>query len=426
MTPARINSTEFMAPEVAHTIHQRSLGVGIIFGIACLIAGILPATREQFFHSYLLGFMLWLGITLGSMAILMIQHMTGGMWGMVIRRQLEAAMRTLPLMGALFIPVLAAGIPYLYGGNHEAGAGWSGWFHPDPKDAHLVMMSHVYLRRWGTANFLFLNGYVGRAIIYFVIWMIVASVLSRWSAEQDNPPVQNLAPRFRRMAAPGLILYAFTISFAAIDWVMSLDPHWISTIYGFIFIAGELLSAICMMVVVERILVRHEPMASLLKPKEVHDHGKLMLTFILLWAYFSFSQLLIIWAGNLPMEIRFFTRRLNSGWQLIGLGLVAFHFAIPFLFLLSRPFKRNPRTLVWLACWMIFMRFVDLFWYIEPNFHKTVTGGLSGYWLDLVVPIAMGGFWFAYFFHNLRSRPLIPVYDMHAQEFLDYVGVAHD
>lgn len=407
MTAARTNRPEFMAPESVNTMHQRALGVGLLFGVVSLVTAILPGTREQFFHSYLLGFMLWLGVALGSMALLMIQHMTGGMWGMVIRRQLEAAMKTLPMMGLLFVPILAVGIPHLYGA----------WLHPDPSNKHLVMMSHTYLTR---------AGYTGRSIVYFAIWLGLAFILSRWSAEQDNPPVQNLSPRFRRIAAPGLIVYAFTITFAAIDWIMSIDPTWISTIYGFIFIVGECLSALCVMVITERLLIPFEPTASLLKPKEVHDHGKLILTFVMLWAYFSFSQLLIIWAGNLPMEITFFTRRLYSGWQVVALGLVIFHFAVPFLLLLSRPFKRNPFTLVYLGCWMLFMRFVDLFWYIEPNFNKSVGAGVTGYWLDLVVPIAIGGLWFAFYFRNLRTRPLLPVYDLHAQEFLDYVGVAHD
>jgi hypothetical protein len=415
MSAARTNRSDFMAPEVTQTIYQRSLGVGLLFGAISLALAIVKDTREQFFHSYLLGFMLWLGVTLGSMAILMIQHMTGGKWGMVIRRQLEAAMNCLPLMALLFIPILAAGVPYLYGA----------WLHPDPKNAHMVELSQVYMRRFGTANFLFLNGYTGRAIIYFVIWLLFAYGLNRLSLQQDNPPVQNLAPRFRRISAPGLILYAFTISFAIIDWVMSLSPPWISTIYGFIFIAGELLSAICMMVVVERILSNYEPTASLLKPKEVHDHGKLMLTFVMLWAYFSFSQLLIIWAGNLPSEIKFFTRRLYSGWQGVALALVVFHFAIPFLLLLSRPFKRDAKTLVWLASWLLFMRFLDLFWYIEPNFNQTLAWHW-GYLFDLIVPVAIGGFWFALFFRNLRSRPMLPVYDMHAQEFLEYVGASHE
>lgn len=424
MTPERIHSTEFAAPEIAHTIYQRSLGLGIVFGIISLIFAVIPGTREQFFRSYLLGFVLWLGVALGSMAILMIQHMTGGAWGMAIRRQLEAAMNTVPLMAVLFIPILAAGIPYLYSG--DPGQHTHGWFNAVASDGHLYQLSQQYMRRFGTPNFLFINGYTGRAIIYFIIWFLFARALNRLSLRQDHPPVENLAPRFRRISAPGMIVYAFTISFAVIDWVMSLSPPWISTIYGFVFIAGQLLSGICVAVVVERILVRYEPAASYLKPKEVHDHGKLMLTFVLLWAYFSFSQLLIIWSGNLPSEISFFTRRIFSGWQVIGLAIVVFHFGVPFVLLLSRAFKRDAKMLVWLASALIFMRFVDLFWYIEPNFHKSL-GSLS--WinlLDLVVPVALGGLWFAMFFHNLRSRPLLPVYDMHAQEFMEYAGVAHD
>lgn len=399
---ARANHSDFMAPDATNVIFQRSMGVGLLFGVASLIGAILPGTREQFFHSYVLGYMLWLGITLGSMAILMIQHMTGGKWGMVIRRQLEAAVKCLPLLLVLFVPIIV-GMPHLY----------DAWLHPDPKNEHMVYLSRVYM----TPTF-----FIVRAIIYFAIWIIIGFLLTRLSAQQDNPPVVNPAPRFRRISAPGLILYAFTITFAVIDWVMSLSPPWISTIYGFIFIAGELLSAICVMVVVERILSNYEPMASLLKPKEVHDHGKLMLTFVMLFAYFSFSQLLIIWAGNLPTEINFYTRRLNAGWQAIGLALVIFHFAVPFLMLLSRPLKRSARHLVWIASGLIFMRYVDLYWYIEPNFHKEIFFSL---W-DLIVPIAIGGLWFAMFFRNLRQRPLLPVYDLHGQEFLEYVGAAHD
>ena len=411
MSTARLNNSDFKAPEIVSTLFQRSLGVGLLFGVVSLVCAVLPATREQFFRSYLLGFMLWLGAALGCMAFLMIQHLTGGKWGMVIRRQLEAGMKTLPLMAVLFIPIVF-GMRYLYSGDGER----HGWLNATKSDGHLYALSQMYLTH---------NGFIGRAIVYFIIWLAIAFFLSRMSARQDNPPLENLSPRFRTIAAPGLILYAFTISFAVIDWVMSTDPRWISTIYGFIFIVGECITALCLMVVIERILMNYEPMASMLKPKEVHDHGKLLLAFVMLWAYFSFSQLLIIWAGNLPSEITFFTRRLNSGWQTIALWLVLFHFAVPFIFLLSRSFKRNPRTLVRLASWMIFMRFVDLFWYIEPNFHKGVFVSPLAL-LDIVVPVGIGGLWLAMFFRNLAARPLLPVYDLHAQEFLEYVGASHE
>jgi hypothetical protein len=415
MTLVPTNRSQWMAPEVAQTIYQRSLAVGVIFGAVSLGLAFFHDTRAQFFHSYLLGFMFWLGLSLGSLAFLMIQYLTGGKWGMVIRRPLEAAVRCLPLMAVLAIPIFF-GMRYLYI-----------WARPEDValSPHLEDITREYLKVTGTAPFLFLDGYIGRTILYFLIWMLIAWTFLRWSAEQDRPPVQNLSPRFRTLAAPGLILYAFTISFAAIDWVMSLDPYWISTIFGFIIIAGECLSAMCFMVVVETILFRHEPMASLLKPKEVHDHGKLILTFIMLHAYFSFSQLLIIWSGNLPYEIRFFLRRLNNGWGYVGLFVVLFHFALPFLLLLSRPLKRNPYTLVRLAAWLMFARFVDLFWYIEPTFNQNFTWAWR-YLLDLLVPMAMGGLWMALFFYHLRAKPMLPAYDLHAQEFLDYAGVAHD
>jgi hypothetical protein len=417
MSAAHTNGSNWMAPEIAQVMYQRSLAVGLLFGAVSLGLAFFPTTRDQFFHSYLLGFMFWLGISLGSMAFLMIQHLTGGAWGMVIRRPLEAAMKVLPLMGLLVVPIFF-GMRSLYV-----------WANTDlvqsGTDKHLKDITSTYLKVGGTSHFLYLDGFIGRAILYFIVWFLLARTLSRWSAEQDSPPVRNLSPRFRKIAAPGLILYAFTISFASIDWVMSLDPHWVSTIFGFIMIVGECLSALCLMVIVETILLRKKPMSLWLMPKEVHDHGKLILAFVMLWAYFGFSQLLIIWAGNLPMETRFFLLRMNHGWGNVGLLLVVGHFALPFIFLLSRPFKRNPYRLVRLAGWLIFMRLVDLFWYIEPTWSKSFTFRW-GYLLDILVPVAMGGLWLAYFFYNLRQRPLLPEYDLHAQEFLDYAGVAHD
>jgi len=195
---------------------------------------------------------------------------------------------------------------------------------------------------------------------------------------------------------------------------MSLDPIWISTIYPLIILIGEVLSALCFAVVIERILFRYRPMSELLKPEYVHDHGKFMLTFIMVWAYFSFSQWLIIWAGNLPEEITWYTKRLGGGWGWIGLFLVLFHFAVPFAILLSRPFKRDVTKLVWLAMWLMLMRYLDLFWVIEPNFSKTITVT----WADIIVPVAMGGLWLAYFCRNLASMPLVPAYDAFASEVL--------
>ena len=397
MSAAATPHLDLRAPEVVKKISQRSLVIGVFFAA---ISGVLAFLRpDQFYRAYLLGFMCWLGVALGSMAILMIRHLTGGGWGTVIRRILGAAMRTVPLLAVLFIPVIF-GIRHLYI-----------WAQPlsNIEDKHL----REHLEQI-TQTYLTVNGFIIRAVFYFAIWNLLSFLLSKWSKETDSAGAPDNSGRFKAVCGPGLILYGFTISFAAIDWVMSLDPSWISTIFGLVILIGEVLSAMCFAVVVERILYNYKPMSELLKPDFVHDHGKWMLAFVMVWAYFNFSQWLIIWAGNLPSEITFYLKRLSGGWASVGLFLVLFHFAIPFATLLSRPFKRNIRKLVWLAVWLLLMRWVDLFWIIEPNFSKTFTVTVA----DIVVPIGIGGIWLWYFFRNLAELPLIPAYDQDAHEVL--------
>jgi hypothetical protein len=404
MSAAASPHLDLTPPPVVRKISQRSLVVGVIFGlIAVALAFVRP---DEFYRAYLLGFMCWLGIALGSMAILMIRHLTGGGWGTVIRRILGAAMRTLPLLALLFIPVIF-GIHRIYI-----------WAQPlsNIEDKHF----REHLEQI-TQSYLTVKGFVIRAAIYFAVWNVLSFLLSKWSKQSDRPDAPNNSDRFKAVAGPGLILYGFTISFAAIDWIMSLDPSWISTIFGLLILIGEVLSAMCFAVVVERILFNYKPMSEMLKPDFVHDHGKWMLTFIMVWAYFSFSQWLIIWAGNLTSEITFYLRRLNGGWGWIGLVLVLFHFAIPFAILLSRPFKRNIRKLVSVAVLLLLMCYVDLFWIIEPNFSKTIRITFS----DVVVPIAIGGIWLWYFFRNLASLPLLPAFDPDAHEVLQPAHESH-
>jgi hypothetical protein len=371
-----------MAPPVAQVMQQRSLIIGVIGAIAAIAGAFLaPAS---FYSAYLIGFMFWLGLSLGCMAILMLHHLVGGSWSIVIRRQLESGMMVLPLMAVLFIPI-PLNLPKIYF-----------WARPDaladPKIADIV---HSYL------NF---NGILTRAILYFVIWFGMAFFLNRWSTEQDSIAGQSTL-RFRALSGIGLVIYSFVISFAVIDWVMSLQARWISTIYGLLFVAGEALSAFCFCVLIETILAKRKPVSDYLTDTEVHDHGKLMLAFVMVWAYFNFSQWLIIWAGNLPEEIPWYKARLNGGWQFVGLFLVIFHFAVPFALLLSRQLKRKAASLVWLASWLFLMRIVDIYWHIEPAFHPEVH--LS--WVLFAILAGMGGLWMAYFFHNLRARPLLPL-----------------
>ncbi|HEY3973949.1 MAG TPA: hypothetical protein VGM18_13165 [Candidatus Sulfotelmatobacter sp.] len=397
MSAAPSKQLDLTPPPVVKTLAQRSLIIGLVFGVGAVILAFIRPT--EFYRAYLLGFMEWLGVALGSMAIIMIRHLTGGGWGVVVRRIQGAAMRTLPGLALLFVPI-ALGMNKLYI-----------WAQPleNVSDKHL--REHL---KDITQTYLTKTGFVYRAVIYFAIWNLLSYLLSKWSKEGDLPGARDNSDRFKAVAGPGLILYGFTVSFAAIDWVMSLDPSWISTIFGLVILIGQVLAAMCFAVVIERILFNYKPMSEMLTPDFVHDHGKWMLAFTMVWAYFNYSQWLIIWAGNLPAEITYYMTRLHGGWGYVGLFIVIFHFAVPFGILLSRPFKRNIYKLVWLATWLLLMRFVDLFWIIEPNFSKTFQFTLA----DLVVPVAIGALWMAYFFHNLGGLPLLPAFDPTAVEVL--------
>jgi hypothetical protein len=392
------HNLDLSTPPVIKTIGQRSLIIGVIFAV---IAAVLAVkSPDEFFQAYLLGIMMWLGVTLGSMAILMLRHLTKGAWGMVIRRILGAAMRNISLVTVLFIPIwleVYFGHQHLYVWLNQVEIA---------KNAHLRQITGTYLNA---------PGFFVRSAIYFLVWNLISFFLTKWSREQDSPSAPDHTLRFKTVSAPGILLYAFTISFAAIDWVMSLDPSWISTIYGLLILIGQLLSALCFAIVVERILFKYRPMSELLKPEQVHDHGKFMLAFIMVWAYFSFSQWLIIWAGNLPDEITWYIKRLNHGWGFVGLVLVIGQFVLPFVFLLSRSLKRDITKLVWLAVWVMLMRWVDLYWIIEPNFSTTFRVTFA----EIVVPVAMGGLWLWYFCRNLMAMPLVPAYDPFAKEVLE-------
>jgi hypothetical protein len=401
MSAAPMKQLDLTPPPVVKKISQRSLIVGIVFSlIAAVCFFALPNGRDEFYRAYLVGFMCWLGLALGSMAIIMIRHLTGGGWGVVIRRLQGAAMRTLPLLALLFLPIIF-GIHNLYI-----------WARPLSEVADTRLRAHL---EDITKTYLTTGGFIWRAVFYFAIWNLLSFLLSKWSKEGDKPGSPDNTNRFKAVAGPGLILYGFTISFAAIDWIMSLDPSWVSTIFGLVILIGQVLSAMCFAVVVERILFNYKPMSEMLKPDFVHDHGKWMLAFTMVWAYFNYSQWLIIWAGNLPSEITYYMRRLNGGWEYLGLVIVIFHFAVPFSILLSRSFKRDIHRLVWLAAWLLLMRYLDNLWIIEPNFSQTLKFTVA----DFVVPIAIGGLWLAYFFHNLSTLPLLPAYDPSAEEVLE-------
>jgi hypothetical protein len=252
------------------------------------------------------------------------------------------------------------------------------------------------------------GGFRFRAIVYFAIWGVLVFLFNRWSREQDaNPEDNGVRRRFKTFAGPGIILYVFVMTFAAIDWVMSLSPHWASTIYGFLFVVGQLISSMSLMIAIVVLLARTGPLSGVLLPRHIHDLGKLLLAFVMLWAYFQFSQLLIIWAGNQPEEITFYHSRLYSEWGVVAVIVLIFHFFVPFFLLLSRGLKRNPKLLPLVAIWLIFMRIVDLFWYTRPEFTASAWPSI---W-DVAALLGAGGLWFFFFAGQLKQLPVLPVGD---------------
>jgi hypothetical protein len=382
-----MTAQDFRAPESIDRIRQRALVAAAIGLVVCILG--LIKSPDHFFQSYLLAFIFVLGLTLGSLGLLMLQHLTGGNWGIMIRRPLESATRNLPLVAVLFVPIFF-GMKYLY----------AAWLNaPASGEGALSEFQRSYLTP---------NGFRVRAILYFAVWGILVFLFNRWSREQDaNPEDTTVRRRFKALAGPGIILYVFVMSFAAIDWAMSLSPHWASTIYGFIFVAGQLISSMSLMIAIVVLLARTGPLSGILQPRHIHDLGKLLLAFVMLWAYFQFSQLLIIWSGNQPEEITFYYSRLHSQWGVVAVIVVIFHFFVPFFLLLSRDLKRNPKLLPAVAIWLIFMRLVDLYWYTRPQFTPSAVPTI---W-DLGAALALGGLWFFFFAGQLKQLPVLPVGD---------------
>lgn len=380
MTPAYMMSSELQS-DVRRWLTY-ALSGGVLFSVISAIGAFF--SPAEFFRSYLMSYLFWLGLALGSMAIVMMQYLTGGAWGVVTRRTFESASRTLPMLAVLFIP-MAMGLPILYD-----------WARPG-----LVASDDVLRHR---SPYLNPEMFIVRAVIYFAIWLGFAYLLNRWSAEQDERG--GLHQRLAAISAPGLILYVFTVTFATVDWAESLETHWSSTMWGFLFVARQGLTAIAFAIVVLALLSRRAPLAGRVKPAHFHDLGKLLLTFVMLWAYFAFSELVIVWSGNLTNEIPWYWKRFGTSWGWLGVLLIVFQFVIPFLLLLSRPLKRNPVLLSGLVAVVLFMRFIDLMWIVMPGFYRS---GLQIHWLNLTVPLAMGGLWTATFLWQLRKRPLLPL-----------------
>ena len=372
--------------------------VGLVVGLAALAGAAVTFAGERayFFRGYLLGLVFWTGVSLGCLALSMVHHLSGGAWGVVSRRVFEGASRMLPLMAVLFVP-FAFGLPDVYlWARPEA-------VHADP------LLQHK-------ATYLNVGFFLIRASIYFLAWSVLALMLSRWSHQQEHgDPDDRLSLRMQRVSGGGIVLYALTVFFMSVDWMMSLDPHWFSTIYGVLIMGGQGLSSLAFLIIVLVWLSRRPPLDRIVVPAHFHDLGNLMLAFVMLWAYFSFSQYLIIWSGNLPAEIGWYLHRLQTGWRAVGLVLILFHFAAPFIVLLSRKVKRQPELLVKVAIGILVVRLIDLFWLIAPEFHQR---GVSVSWLDVVLPLTLGSIWLGCFVWQLRGRAILPLHDPEFDEAL--------
>ncbi|MBM3280342.1 MAG: hypothetical protein FJY95_20020 [Candidatus Handelsmanbacteria bacterium] len=378
-------------------IQKHAFAVGGV-GLVILAAAAL-VDPHQFFRSYLLGFVYCMGLPLGSLAILMLHHLAGGTWGYAIRRLLEAASRTVPLVLVFFLPILL--------GAHELYE----WTH-----AEVVAADPILTQKSAYLNLPF---FTVRAAIYFAIWITLSHLLNKWSLQQDQTTETSPTRRMQVISGPGIILFMLTMTLAAVDWVMSLEPHWFSTIFSLIFIIGQGLLTWTFMTIVAVRLHERKPLSGLITNQRLRDLGTLTLAFVLLWTYTSFSQLLIIWSANLPEEITWYMTRLHGGWRILGVLLMIFHFGVPFLLLISSQLKAKVRVLTAIACGLIVMRLVDLYWITAPALHHS---RLEPHLLDLVAPIALGGIFVGAFFWQLKKRSLVALND---PRFPDLIGKDH-
>lgn len=370
-------------------LRSRGLTFGAL-GIAAAAAGFFMADRSQFLQSYLIAYMFWIGISLGSLVLLMVQYLSGGAWGLVARRIFEASARTLPLMAILFLPI-AFNLETLFV-----------WARPEAASDLIIQTKAAYLNK---------NAFLIRAVIYFVIWFTLTTILTRWSKAQDEgaaplPP----GPQDRRLrviSGPGLVLTILSITFMSVDWLMSLDPHFYSTIFGILTLGGQGLTTLAFTILVLQGLSQSKPMSQVVTTERFHDFGKLMLAFVMLWAYFNVSQLLIIWSANLPEEIPWYIERLRGPWAPWAVLVLVGHFVTPFMLLLSRDIKRHSRMLSRVAFLVILMRVVDLIWTVGPVFRHHSTF----HWLDFTIVVAFAAPWLFVFYRNLGDRALVPAND---------------
>jgi hypothetical protein len=387
--------------DTARPIIVRVQGRAFVVGAIGILAAIALGFKDwtQFFHSYLFAFVFWMIFCMGSLGVLQLHHMTGGRWGFPIRRILEAGTRTIPVMTVLFVPVLF-GMSRIYP-----------WMNPDTLGDE---PSDHFRRAYLDPKF-----FIVRAVVYFAIWNLLAFLQNKWSAEQDRTGDLRLKGRMSSLAAPGTVLWALSWSWAMIDWVMSLEPTWYSSIYGMVFMVIACLAAFSFSVIMLRMLNNYDPLRDSYDPARLNDIGNFMLTFTLLWTYMSFAQFLIIWSGNLKQEIPWYKVRAFTSWGYVAAALLVFHFFVPFFILLQRRVKRKVERLSMLAVWMLIIALVDVFWLVVPSFPNAHMG-LRVSPLDIVAVIGIGGVWVGVYMAQLKKMPLLPLHDPRFEGVLEH------
>ena len=404
-----MNAMTYSPPADIDARRSRALLIGVAALVLCAVGFFI--NRDQFFRAWLIGYMLWLGVALGSMGLMMIHHLSGGAWGMVVRRVWEASSRTLPLLTVLFIPVVL-GMNRLYP-----------WMHTDLMQADAVLKHKS----------LYLNPtfFLARAAVYFIGWNLIAWRLSALSRAQDEGDIE-ATRSMQRISGGGLVFLALSITFVGVDWFMSLNPDFYSTMFGFLFMNYLGLAGLAFTILIASYLRTTPTMGPLFRPSHFADYGKLTLAFVMMWAYFQFSQYLLVYAANLKDEVPYVITRIEGGWEYLALFLLIFQFVVPFCLLLSRPLKRTPDRLVKLAIWLLIVRLIDTFMYVSPEF--SAAGGNRWFvpgehgsvffvnWLDVVTPVAIGGLWFWMFYTQLRQRPLLPIGDPYLASALEASG----
>jgi hypothetical protein len=376
-----------------------ALGVGLLALVAAIVVAFMggEAGQQQFFRAYLFAWIAIVGLAIGSLAILCIQYLSGGDWGVLLRRNMEAGAKTLPLVALAFIPI-GLGMHELYEWSHAS-----------------VVASDPILQ-W-KRPFLNPQMFWGFSLAFLIIWSAIGWYLTKLARDYEDSGSPWIALRMRQVSAATLLFLGLSMTIASTHWIMSLEPHWFSTMYGISFIVGALLISHAFNVLVLTANREEGILPRITTRIHYRDVGNLMLAFVMLWAYTAFCQWLLIWYGNLREEIPWYIRRSTGGWLYIGAALLIFHFFVPFFALLNRPVKENPRILAGVMVYLIFMRFVDLYWLIMPAFHAD---GIHFSILDVLLPVALLGLWIAAYLTFLRKRNLLPTYEPFVQEALTH------